>query len=188
MTPLTCFALTLAQQAPPTTPTDEPPYALIGLGLLLLAVVLVFVEIVIPSAGIIGLTAAAFGMAGLVCLFLASPTLGIIGITVTLAALPVLFAIAVKMMPHMPFAKLLILGNPSGEKDPDEAAERNVDAEDRLEAGATGESLTELRPVGTCRINGKRWDCLAVGGSIESGRTVKVVSVDGMQIKVREEQ
>jgi membrane-bound serine protease (ClpP class) len=54
-----------------------------------------------------------------------------------------------------------------------------------IPVGTTGKSLTELRPVGTCLLDGKRQECLSESGVIEPGVQVKVVSSDGMQVKVR---
>jgi membrane-bound ClpP family serine protease len=51
--------------------------------------------------------------------------------------------------------------------------------------GHKGEATTELRPVGTCVIDGRREECLATTGVIERGTPIEVVSQDGMYIKVR---
>ncbi len=51
---------------------------------------------------------------------------------------------------------------------------------------ATGEALTRLRPSGVARINGQRLDVVTEGGMIERGAQVKVVSVEGSRIVVRE--
>jgi membrane-bound serine protease (ClpP class) len=51
--------------------------------------------------------------------------------------------------------------------------------------GAAGVAVSDLRPVGICRINDLRLECLAEGGVIDAGRRVKVVSVLGNEVKVR---
>ncbi|SDN43595.1 NfeD family protein [Alkalicoccus daliensis] len=53
-------------------------------------------------------------------------------------------------------------------------------------AGKTGESLTVLRPSGSAMINDERLDVVSEGGYIEQGRKIKVVSVSGSKIVVRE--
>lgn len=48
------------------------------------------------------------------------------------------------------------------------------------------ETLSKLRPAGTIKIDGKRVDAVSEGGFIDKGRKVKVVSVTGSKIVVRE--
>jgi membrane-bound serine protease (ClpP class) len=50
----------------------------------------------------------------------------------------------------------------------------------------TGVALTQLRPSGTASINGQRVDVVTEGGLIERGTAVKVVTVEGARIVVRE--
>ena len=50
----------------------------------------------------------------------------------------------------------------------------------------TGVALTQLRPSGTAKINGKRVDVVTEGGLIERGTAVKVIAVEGARIVVRE--
>nr|WP_233254258.1 nodulation protein NfeD [Salipaludibacillus keqinensis] len=52
--------------------------------------------------------------------------------------------------------------------------------------GQIGESLTILRPSGTAILNNERLDVVSEGGYIEQGRKVKVISVAGSRIVVRE--
>lgn len=52
--------------------------------------------------------------------------------------------------------------------------------------GETGRALTILRPSGTAEFNQERLDVVSEGGYIEQGRKVKVVSVSGSKMIVRE--
>lgn len=61
----------------------------------------------------------------------------------------------------------------------------NVSREDLI--GKTGEALTVLRPSGSATIGEERLDVVSDGGYIEQGRNIKVVSVSGARIIVREE-
>jgi membrane-bound serine protease (ClpP class) len=49
----------------------------------------------------------------------------------------------------------------------------------------TGVALTQLRPSGIAKINGRRVDVVTEGGLIERGAAVKVVAVEGTRIVVR---
>ncbi len=51
---------------------------------------------------------------------------------------------------------------------------------------ATGTALTQLRPSGTASIDGQRVDVVTEGGLIDAGAAVKVVTVEGARIVVRE--
>ena len=54
--------------------------------------------------------------------------------------------------------------------------------------GEEGRAATDLKPVGTCIINGQRMDCLSTAGQIKAGTKVRVVFADGIQIKVKAEE
>ena len=51
--------------------------------------------------------------------------------------------------------------------------------------GVKGEALTPLRPVGTARINGRKYDVVAESGLIPAGAQVVVVEHEGLRIVVR---
>ena len=50
----------------------------------------------------------------------------------------------------------------------------------------TGVTITQLRPSGTAFINGKRVDVVTEGALIEQGASIKVVTVEGLRVVVRE--
>ena len=49
-----------------------------------------------------------------------------------------------------------------------------------------GITLSKLRPAGTIKLNGERVDAVSEGGFIDKGKKVKIVSVSGSRIVVRE--
>ena len=153
-----------------------------------MAAALFFTELFVPSGGIIGMLAAVCLIGGIFLLFSVDTWLGLLGATVALISLPFLFAVGLWIWPNTPIGRALTLGG----NDPEE--ESALDGQAPLEAtehhgvvavGAEGKTLTGLRPVGTCLINGRREACLSISGVIEPGTAVQVVSADGMQIKVR---
>lgn len=153
-----------------------------GLGLLGIGCLLFMAEVFVPSGGIIGLAAAGSAIVGIVMLMMFDTVVGLIATALALASLPFLFAFAIKVFPRTPFGRLISLQNqqqpltdPNGK--PSESPAGNL-------IGAEGRAMTDLRPVGTCLIGDQRRECLATTGMIEVGSQVKVVSVDGMQIKV----
>jgi membrane-bound serine protease (ClpP class) len=52
--------------------------------------------------------------------------------------------------------------------------------------GAEGIALTTLRPAGTAEINGKRVDVVTDSEYVEKGRKIKVLTVEGIRVVVRE--
>ncbi len=51
--------------------------------------------------------------------------------------------------------------------------------------GASGKATTDINPNGTVRVNGEFWQATTKEESIEQGRTVKVVNMEGMFLVVK---
>ncbi len=154
---------------------------------LAIALVLFVIEIFIPSGGLIGLAAAAALTAGIVLLFRVNTTLGLVGATVSLLALPFVIGYGLKIAPGTPVLRWLSLNSPEGRAADARSLERG-DADGDADAalvGQEGTAVTDLRPVGTCLIAGRRRECLSDSGMVHAGAKVRVVLADGMQIKVR---
>jgi len=92
---------------------------------------------------------------------------------------------ALQLWRHTPLGRKMI-GVPSDEEvEARREAERH-EQESRLALiGAEGVALTDLRPVGVVRIGEHRMDALAQTFMIPAGSRVKVVHVEGTQVKVR---
>ena len=160
------------------------PYVIWAMILFGVALVLFVIELFVPSGGVLGVCSAAAAVAAVVLLFKVNTTLGVIGTLVTLAAIPLGIGYGLKILPYTPFWRWLTLKEvtrAAGGVGSDANAPANL-------LGAQGKAITDLHPVGTCLINGKRTECLAVGAMIEAGTAVRVVSADGMQVKVRAEE
>ncbi len=153
-----------------------------------MAVALFFAELFVPSGGVIGMLSAACLIGGIFLLFRVDTGLGLFGAMVALISLPFAFALGLWVWPNTPIGRALTLGG----NDPDDTSDLDGQAppdttghESGITEGTEGKSLTELRPVGTCLLDGRREECLSMSGVIEPGERVKVVSADGMQIKVQ---
>jgi len=157
-----------------------------GIGLILLGALLLVVEAFVPSGGIIGLVASAVAIVGIVLLFKHDTTWGFIGLLTTIILGPMLFFWVLKLLPNTPFGK-----NMFGDSGEDIAAKRDHQSSRwREERNAlldqTGKALTDLHPVGIVLINDKRHDAIAKGQIIDKDTNIRVVSVNGMQIEVRQ--
>lgn len=152
-----------------------------GIALIAASIVLIFVEVFIPSGGLIAVTAGISACTGIVFLFIHDQMWGFIGLAATLVLGPMALTFAFKAFPHTPIGRRMILGTKN--LDPMRVAERHNALLALLDA--EGEAITDLRPVGVVRIEGKRHDALAEGPMIEAGSRIRVVVIEANQIKVR---
>lgn len=156
-----------------------------GLALLATAVLLIIVEVFIPSGGLIAIAATGVAIAGIVCLFRVSVGWGLVGIGVMVVAGPSAFAFWVKVLPHTPFGRKMLGERPESELAAEaEQAERERRARAAL-LGAEGRALTDLRPVGVVEIAGVRHDALSETTMIQAGTKVRVSVVESNAIRVR---
>jgi membrane-bound serine protease (ClpP class) len=156
-----------------------------------IAIVLFFVEIFVPSGGVIALVGALAVIASLVAFFIHDMNTGLVATGIYMLFGPILAWIAFKIWASSPLAKRMILGG-IVQEDPEEAMQRSKARQEeqaatlQLLVGQLGETITILRPIGVIRIDGQRIDAMAETGSIEANTPIKVVSVYDNQIKVRE--
>ena len=146
----------------------------------LAGVLMIIVEILLPTVGLL----AGLGVAAM----LYSIVLALGGDIGALAALGIALIISVAaFMPivsRLPSSKLwnkMVLRTSSRE----EAGYVSAAQQSEL-VGKTGEVLTELRPSGTVRIDGRPVDVISEGAFIQKGAQVVVLSVNGSRIVVRE--
>ncbi len=156
-----------------------------GLALLAAAVLLVVIEVLVPSGGIIGLVSAGVAIAGVVCLFRFSTTWGLTGALFVLVGGPAIFVFALNMLPSTPTGRAML-----GEIDPEaraEAERKEREERERINSliGAEGVTLTDMRPVGTIRVEGERHEATADTSYIRAGQKVRVTGVEMNTLKVR---
>ncbi len=155
-----------------------------------IAVVIFFIEIFVPSGGLLALLGGLSIIASLIAFFVHDVNTGLIATGIYIVFGPIIAWIAFKIWASSPLAKRMILGDVDGGG---EFAEQESEAQrrerlDQLQTlvGCKGETVTVLRPVGVVRINGQRLDAMAESSVIAANKTVEVVEVYDNQIKVRE--
>lgn len=156
-----------------------------GLGLLAAALLLVIIEVFVPSGGLISVLSLGCAVAGVVCLFRYSTTWGLLGIAAVIFLGPMAFGFALKIWPQTPIGRRML-----AEKPPEQVEAERLEAVREREAmlalvGAEGTVRTDLRPVGVIEINGQRREALAETALIKAGTRVRVTSVENAQIRVR---
>lgn len=180
---LLSFAGFLAQT--PSTGSGGGSMLTIGAALLFFAAITLFViEMLVPSGGILGLGAVICAIGGIVCLFWIDTTYGLVGMAATLLAAPFFVGFAMYLLPYTPLFRRMMLEDdePTGDEEPQR---RFPEPKADPLVGAEGEALTLLKPIGTCRINGRRESCISVTTTIEKGTRVRVVGTDGMTLQVQ---
>lgn len=163
------------------------PLLVWGLLLLASAAFLGLLELFVPSAGIIGIVALVVAIAGVVCLWSYETAWGVTGMLAVIVIAPTATYFGFKVLPYTPIGKGLILSNP----EPDDPASNPSNAAHAVRValvGQEGEAQTDLRPIGVVKIEGQRHDAVAESGYIARGSSVRVVSADGIQLKVRQIQ
>jgi membrane-bound serine protease (ClpP class) len=152
--------------------------------LLLLAVgmVLIVLEVFVPSGGILGLLATlALVSAGAVGFF-AGPKTGLAILATIVLAVPAIIAAALKIWPNTPMGRRVLLNVPTAdEMRPDNEQLREL----KKLIGRVGVARTVMLPSGEIDIDGRLIDAIAPGVAIEPGQRVRVVDVRGARVFVQ---
>lgn len=153
--------------------------------LLIAALLLVFLEVFVPSAGVIQLLALGLLGASLWSAFAVSTMTGLVFLTISLALLPIVLLFAASLWPHTWVARYFMLTPP----EPDEILPGRKDdspfAELQALVGQVGRSLTDLRPGGTVEIHGNPVDAMTDEGYLPAGIPVRAIGIKQAQLLVR---
>ena len=146
----------------------------------LVGVLMIIVEILLPTVGLLaGLGVAAMLYSIVLALGGDIGALAALGIALVIAV--GLFLLIVSRLPSSRLWNKIVLQKSS------RTEEGYVSAAERTElVGKTGEVLTELRPSGTARIDGRPVDVISEGAFIQKGKSIVVLSVNGSRVVVRE--
>lgn len=134
-------------------------------------VILLLAEVFLPTHGLLGVMGALGLLGGVGVCFSINEFLGL-GAAVTLVVLmPFATALWVKVWPHTPAGKRLILGP---------VAPSDADAESAVHVGQVGVVVSELRPGGVCEFGpaSERVEARSERGAvIPAGHRVEVVAL-----------
>ena len=156
---------------------------LLPLVLLLLGAAAFFLEVFIPSGGLISVVALGCVIAAVALAFAKAGTItGVVFLGVSIVLIPACLVAAFVLLPKTPMGKRLMLKIA-------QTAESGYVAQDLKEealVGKTGVALSTLRPSGEARINDQRYDVITEGELIDKGAEIEVRNVGGNRIVVRE--
>ena len=146
----------------------------------LAGVLLIIVEILLPTVGLLaGLGVAAMLYSIVLALGGDIGALAALGIALVLSI--VFFLLIVSRLPSSKLWNKIVLHKSSRTEEGYVSAAEQVDL-----VGKMGEVLTELRPSGTARIDGLLVDVISEGAFIQKGKSIVVLSVNGSRVVVRE--
>jgi len=158
-----------------------PPIGL-AIILLLIGLTLIFLELFIPSAGVLGFLAMVMLVASVVYAYMkGGMAVGTMFLAAEVILVPIAIGIAFRIWPHTPMGKRILLGAPDP-GDPDEIAASSLVGL----VGKRGISTSLLLPSGVVEIEGETYDVLALGGAIDRGTAIEVIEVEGTRVFVVE--
>jgi membrane-bound ClpP family serine protease len=144
----------------------------------LVGVVVVIAEVILPSAGILSIVAlGAFGYSLFMVFTEISTAVGIAFLAGDIVLIPILVIAGLKMLARSPVTLRKTLSRKEGVSSQSSELDSYRDM--------NGTAVTDLRPVGTAVINGKRVDVVTRGEYIEKTAAIIVTAVTGNQIIVR---
>ena len=146
----------------------------------LAGVLMIIVEILLPTVGLLaGLGVAAMLYSIVLALGGDIGALAALGIALVISI--VLFLLIVSRLPSSKLWNKIVLQKSARTEEGYVSAmgEKGL-------IGKTGEVLTELRPAGTARIDGRPVDVISEGAFIQKGKRIVVLSVNGSSVVVRE--
>ncbi len=142
-----------------------------------LGLMVIVVEIFIPSMGLLAVIA--IGLLGY-SLYLAFTTIssfsGMVFVALDLVAIPIILILGLKVLAVSPLSLKSRLSSQNGVVSQATNAKAYVDKQ--------GSAVTDLRPSGTALIEGKRLDVVTDGEYIEANTPILVIEVTGNQIIV----
>ena len=158
-----------------------------ALAILLFAVgaILIVAEVLLPAHGVIGLIGLVSLLAGVGVCFWINQYLGLGALIALVAVTPFAAMLWVKVFPHTPVGRRLILGRSAGGG----VSEGRAAPTPFVQVGQTGRAVTEMRPMGVCEFvlpaGPERVEARSEGGIIPAGQAVRVVGLVDRRPTVR---
>ena len=151
--------------------------------ILAVGLALIFLEMFIPSAGVLSLLAAVAILTAVILAYVkcgaATGTLFTLGAVVVVGAA---IGAALRWYADTPIGRLIIYKPPSAEE---VTPDYNRTPDGQLLKGQIGKAKTPLLPGGSIKINGTTYDAVSEGDPIERGEIVLVVRNEGKHLVVR---
>lgn len=149
--------------------------------LYVLALVLALVDLYVPSAGMLLFLSLLAAVGSVLFGFQGGMTSGMTMLTLVLASVPIVAVVAIRIWPHTPVGRRIVLGLPRAQ--PTTANEQQNALSQWI--GHVLVSEYPLMPSGQITIDYRPYNALAEAGYIEAGQRIEVVSVRHRDLIVR---
>lgn len=151
--------------------------------LFFVAVGLTLLDIFVPSGGVLLILSLAAGTASILFGFQSGMTEGMTMLGIVMGSIPLLAFLAMKVWPHTPFGKRIILPPPD---ESDVQSEHSKPVDPLLElVGKVGVVQNSMLPTGHVRINHRNYNATTACEIIEAGQIVEVVEIRERNLVVR---
>ena len=158
----------------------DPSWSIVGL-LFLLGLVFAVAEIFIPSHGLLTLLSIGSFVGAVVVAFMMGQNEGLMSLGAVALLAPLLVYVAIRVWPHTPIAKKIILEGPTNIGKAADSA--HLDPAQLV--GQVGVAKTLLRPSGKMVLGDRQIDCMTEGELVPPGRKIQILAVHGAQVVVR---
>ena len=155
--------------------------------LLILGIVLAFMEVLLPSGGILAILSTGTIIGAIVMAFGESADAGVVFLAITAVLVPVTIVLGLKVFPRTPVGRRVIL-KPEVETVSERGSAGVSDEDYSKLLGKTGKTVTPLRPSGIAEIEGERYSVVAEGEIIGPEIDIIVVNLEGNSIVVNEQE
>ena len=149
--------------------------------MLVTAVGLGFLELFVPSGGVLAVLAVLALLGSVVFAFMQGAVFGLGLLLIVVVGVPFLIWYMLEIWQATPIGRRILL-DPSEDPAllPNEELERH-----KALLGMTGTAKSLMMPSGMIEIDGRRFDAVSAGMPIDPGTPVRVVQVDGINLTVR---
>lgn len=148
---------------------DAWVWSLILLGI---GIIIIGIEMFVPSGGVLGLLSALAILAAIALAFMSSVKFGLFMTILVALLLPAIFVLAVKYWPETPIGRMIMIQPP---KSDDLLSE--TDGRRNLKAliGRRGTARCAMLPGGVVEVDGVGYDAVSDGTAIDEGQPIRVV-------------
>jgi membrane-bound ClpP family serine protease len=151
--------------------------------LLLLGMLLVLLEVFVPTAGVLGFLSVAAILSGIgLAFYNGGLTIGFGFLFGTAVVLPIVLALAFRWFPETPIGRRLLPNLPTSDEVLPDNEERRVL---RGLLGKVGQAKSQMLPSGSVVVEGRIIDAVSEGLPIDAGQNVRVIEVRGSRVVVR---
>ena len=150
--------------------------------LIIATISIIFLEMFVPSGGILGALAGVCAVVAVAIVFYyEGVTQGLLFLVLSAVVIPICVAGALKYWPYTPIGRRILNLTP-GETE----AVGSPDYQHLQDLiGRTGIAKSKMVPSGSISLSGESFDAVSQSGVIEEGEPIRVVTVDGTRIMVR---